>query len=114
MMPRVTTVEVAAVPLETPPAAPVTPELAAPDVLSPEGVAVLTLSEAVTADVALAALPFSSSCVLPPLMTSWTVSYTHLDVYKRQVKAYLLYSNKRHYILKSQLMQINWSFVTVT
>ena len=30
------------------------------------------------------------------------------------VKAYLLYSNKRHYILKSQLMQINWSFVTVT
>ena len=45
MMPRVTTVEVAAVPLETPPATPVTPELAAPDVLSPEGVAVLTVRQ---------------------------------------------------------------------
>ena len=54
-MPRVTTVEVAAVPPETPPVALVTPELDAPDVLSPEGVAVLTLSEAVAADVALAA-----------------------------------------------------------
>ena len=73
MMPRVTTVEVAAVPPETPPVALVTPELDAPDVLSPEGVAVLTLSEAVAADVALAALAFSSSCALPPLITSWIV-----------------------------------------
>ena len=91
-MPRVTTVEAAAEPPEVPPATPVAPELAAPfcapevfdvaaspplevapDVLSPEGVAVLTLSEAVAAEVTLAALAFSSSCVLPPLMASWIV-----------------------------------------
>ena len=87
MIPRVTTVEAAAVPPVVPPVAPVEPaepaELAAPfcapdvfdaaapppveaapDVLSPEGaagLAVLALSAAVAADVALAALAFSSS-----------------------------------------------------
>ena len=87
MIPRVTTVEAAAEPPVVPPVAPVEPaepaELAAPfcapevfdaaapspleaapDALSPEGaagLAVLTLSEAVAADVALAALAFSSS-----------------------------------------------------
>ena len=86
MIPRVTTVEAAAEPPVVPPVAPVepaAPELAAPfcapdvfdaaapppveaapDVLSPEGaagLAVLALSAAVAADVALAALAFSSS-----------------------------------------------------
>ena len=87
MIPRVTTVEAAAEPPVVPPVAPVEPaepaELAAPfcapevfdaaapppveaapDVLSPEGaagLAVLALSAAVAADVALAALAFSSS-----------------------------------------------------
>ena len=83
MIPRVTTVEAAAEPPVVPPVAPVepaepapfcAPEVfdadapppleAAPDALSPEGaagLAVLTLSEAVAADVALAALAFSSS-----------------------------------------------------
>ena len=90
MIPRVTTVEAAAEPPVVPPVAPAEPvepvepaELAAPfcapdvfdaaapppveaapDVLSPEGavgLAVLALSAAVAADVALAALAFSSS-----------------------------------------------------
>ena len=87
MIPRVTTVEAAAEPPVVPPVAPVEPaepaELAAPfcapevlaaaapspleaapDVLSPEGaagLAVLALAAAVAADVALAALAFSSS-----------------------------------------------------
>ena len=87
MIPRVTTVEAAAEPPVVPPVAPAEPvepaELAAPfcapdvfdaaapppveaapDVLSPQGaagLAVLALSAAVAADVALAALAFSSS-----------------------------------------------------
>ena len=46
---------------------------AAPDMLPPDGatgLVVLSLAEAVAADVALATLAFSSSCVLPPLIAS--------------------------------------------
>ena len=78
-MPRVTTVEAAAEPLVVPPLQPhlLHLELAAPpDVLPPTTVEVSGINTFRTschsADAAhLQPLPFSSSCVLPPLMTSW-------------------------------------------